>query len=335
MSHSLLDQSNRPLFIVGQEKNAGKTVTLNRLRNEAQRMSETGYGLCTVGWDGEVSDHLTGGDKPRVAIFEDDLVLTAGDMLRSASARFEVIWADSTRGRMGRLVIGRCLRAGQVELVGPPTIRALAHAIDIMQEAGARRVLIDGAADRRTPIGAVAHAHVGLALVCMPRESQAHFFERAQDTLRLYALPKTEITRPAELSGECIALQIGCEWRIASPEQAAHTGAELAPTAAWIGGPLTVHILESLSDLELGELVVDDPSRLFVAPLTIQRLADSGTRVTLWRRPTVDFISVRCDGGRLRSLPPLSTISGLRKRLAPLPCFDPWASTTLTGAAAC
>lgn len=328
---SLLSQSSHPLFIVGQEKSAGKTVALNRLRNEAHRLGEGGYGVCSVGWDGEFADHLTGGDKPRVCVFENDWVLTSADLLRTATARFELIWTDSLRGRMGRPVIGRCIRGGEVELVGPSTLKALTAAIGIMHEAGARRVLIDGAADRRTPIGAVPQAHVGLALMGVPRESMERFFDRVVDTVMLYTLPSTDLTRPASLLGESVAVCGPQGWQACAPEQLGHLDPTQTSGQVWIGGPLTVHVLESLSALPLKELVVDDPSRIFVAPRTIRRLTESGTRVSLWRRPTLDFIAVRCDGGRLRSLPPKATLEGLRERLAPLPCFDPWFSPETPG----
>lgn len=320
----LLTNSERPLFVVGSEKNAGKTATLNRIRAEARLEGLSGFGLCTAGWDGESSDHLTGDQKPKVTVFPNDLVLTTGDLLATAQARLELLWAGSLSGQAGRPVIGRCIRAGEVELVGPPTVAELGEALDRMTRLGARRVLVDGAADRKTPISAFPGAEVGLVFRPETGESVDDFARRVAQVVMLYQLPQYESPRPSGLRGEQVALGDGKTWTFHMPVDLDEESVQNGKLHTWLGGPLTLPLLDDLQDLGVKTIIVDDPSRLVLPSNRVNRGIEKGLSFQLGMRPSVSFVAVRCDGGKRRSLPPRETLKKLSDILAPIPVLDPW-----------
>jgi hypothetical protein len=51
---------------------------------------------------------------------------------------------------MGDLVLAEALTAGQVELAGPVTRRTMVEVVGLLDRAGADRILLDGALDRRS-----------------------------------------------------------------------------------------------------------------------------------------------------------------------------------------
>lgn len=322
----ILTDSARPLFIIGSRKNSGKTVVMNRLRDEAMREGEIGFGLCSAGWDGEAADHLTGAGKPAVTAYMGDLVMTAGALIATAEARFELLWAASVRGRMGRMLIGRCLREGRVELAGPASISALGDVVRRFESFGARRVLIDGAIDRRSPVGSVFAAEVGFAFRPKPRESPSAFAERAWNTVWLYRLPEASVESPGVLKGADIAFLSGDGWRIYDTESPGDPAIEGDGGTTWLGGPLTPPVLESLLRLKIARIVVDNPARLFVSETKLMRLLKRGLALELWKRPKPVFVAYRSDGGDSGSLPPGRTREEFKRRFGDLPCFDPWDS---------
>ncbi len=317
--------SSKPLFIVGSEKNAGKTVTLNHLRAEMQLSGQIGFGLVTTGWDGEGRDHLTGGEKPRVTAYPNDIVLTAADLLTRSSARFELLWSDSQRGQAGRLVLGRCVRSGEVELVGAPSVAMLAAIITRIHSLGVRRVLVDGAADRRTPISAFPGCQVGLAFRPRPHQSTEALTAEIEGQVSLYYLDETTLKRPKHLDGDEVAFALpNGNWDCVT-RHAVEAG-ELPEhvESVWIGGPFTPLLSEVLLDAGCRCIIVDDPSRIFVPPRRIEQLKRRGLAIQLGVRPELVFVSLRTNGGEQRSLPPIATLRALRSRLNEIPCFDPW-----------
>lgn len=331
MLAGLLKVIDRPLFIVGQEKNAGKTVTLNRLRSEARAESLQNFGLCTMGWDGELRDHLDGGIKPEVQVYKGDVVMTAGRLLARSSALIEVEWADSRSGRMGRFIIGRCLRGGSIELLGPSTVGELAHSLKRMSEMGAQRLLIDGAADRRTQIAAVKDSRVGLVFRPKTREALESFVVRIIDTLSCYRLETTTLKRPLGLKGEQIAISSDEAWHIVDPGNLAELSNNQSSDTIWLGSALTSTLLEALMASGFRHLVVDDPSRIFLPPAAVTRLMDKGFKLEVARKTEPAFVAVRSESGPGRSLAPGEILKRLEEALDGIPYFDPWVSAVKDG----
>ncbi len=320
----LISGSTLPLVLIGSEKGAGKTVTLNRLRAEARQAGLTAFGLMTAGWDGESRDHLTGKEKPRVTAYPDDLVLTAANCLTSAEARFELLWSDSISTPMGRMVLGRCKRSGYVELVAPPSGRQMAEAVARMQTEGVTRTLIDGAADRRTHIGITEDVEVGLVFRPLEKESIEAFTRRVSRTTELFGLDLATDAPPVKPHPHQIALHTQGGWRLLNASTFESDFATHQGETAWIGGPLTERLLQALPKRGVTHIVVRDPSRFFISETLVKRSTKRGLYFHLQHRPRLRFVAARCDGGTNRSLPPFDTLDSLRNALPGVPCFDPW-----------
>ncbi len=311
---------------MGCSKNAGKTAALNRLRSEAYRAGVSGFGLCTSGWDGEEADHLTGLEKPAVVAFEGDWVATSGRLFAKAAARFEILWAASESGRFGRMAVGRCTRPGRVQLVSPPSVRLLGDIIRRLREAGATRVLIDGAADRRTPISSVSDGAVGLVFSSVRHDSPERLARRVQDALERYRVPRTELPRPSDLTGHGIAYLKGGRWRRGTRFPSDWHDASDPPEAAWCGGPLTSGVLNDLSALGVRRIVVEDPSRIFLDRAGLALIRKRNTLLESGAVFPIEFVSIRCDADTSGSLPLRKSLDALRPICGDIPVFDPWAA---------
>jgi hypothetical protein len=135
--------------LVGVAKNCGKTTTLNAL---ARRQRELGraVGLISIGVDGESRDALIGTPKPAVHIAQGEWVVSAASALSMSTARFELVGSMGYSTPMGEALLARATDAGEVVLAGVRHLEDLARAQQLLLEAGAEVVFIDGAYGRVT-----------------------------------------------------------------------------------------------------------------------------------------------------------------------------------------
>ena len=149
-----------PVTVIGLCKNAGKTTAMRRLMAE---LGEECLGLTSVGRDGEGTDLVTGTEKPDLYIKKGDLFATARGMLTLCDATLEVVDLTDVMTPLGPVAVFRALSDGYVQLAGPSAAGQLPPLTDTFLALGARRVLIDGAAGRKSLAGAGVE---GVALLC-------------------------------------------------------------------------------------------------------------------------------------------------------------------------
>ncbi len=139
---------NRIVSIVGTFKNAGKTVTLNEIIAQA---GEKGIpiALISTGRDGEKRDVLTETEKPPVFVHKGTIIATVENAIKGEYAGLEIFSVTDYNTPMGRVVIGRVLEDGYVEISGPYSSRTIRSMCEEMLRFGAKLVLIDGSLDRR------------------------------------------------------------------------------------------------------------------------------------------------------------------------------------------
>ncbi len=140
---------HRALSIIGMCKNAGKTTVLGALLGPPERAGE-GLALTSIGRDGESRDVVTDTPKPPVYIGRGALIATAEGLLPMCDATREIVGATGIHTPMGEVVIFRALSDGYVQLGGPSMNSQLAWLRERFFVLGARRVVIDGAAGRRS-----------------------------------------------------------------------------------------------------------------------------------------------------------------------------------------
>ena len=144
---SLFENEHKIISIVGMAKNAGKTVTMNHLIQEMAQKNVV-VGLTSIGRDGERQDIVTKTDKPLIYVMKNTLIATAEMLFNLSEVKMAVLEVTSHQTSMGRVIIGRSLSDGFVQVGGPTTNSEIRAVSERMLALGADYVLVDGALDR-------------------------------------------------------------------------------------------------------------------------------------------------------------------------------------------
>lgn len=140
--------------VTGFEKGSGKTTFLNHALPIARQAGPVA--VFTIGVDGALKAREAGVPVPEILVQKGDVVLTTEPFARAASARFEVLDGLPGRTTLGRLLVGRAVRAGSVTLVGAEHFAQLAEVVArVRAEGWADSVLVDGAVNRITQVSAL------------------------------------------------------------------------------------------------------------------------------------------------------------------------------------
>ena len=140
------------LAIIGTEKNAGKTTVLNHLLATDRR---PGQAITSIGYDGEDIDQVTGTDKPVIYVGRGTLVATASDLIGQCDFTRELVRFTSLYTPLGEVVILRALSDGYAQIAGPSTTGQMTLLTRMLQQEKAGRIIIDGAAARRSTAAVV------------------------------------------------------------------------------------------------------------------------------------------------------------------------------------
>ena len=226
--------------MTGFEKGSGKTTLVGALRPHARLAGPVG--LFGIGVDGRLkADGPTRAATVRVE--EGDVVLTTDLFARSSSTRLELLEALPGRTSLGRPLLGRALRPGEVTLVGTESLSALASAIELsLREGWAASCLVDGAASRVTQVAALDGIRF-LYAVRVDGGNLARAAERLRALVALAALP-------------------------VEPEP--------PPGVVRLEGPLTEETLETLPPA-LRALSLEDFTKSFLPPASLLRLLGTVT----------------------------------------------------------
>ncbi|MBM7560949.1 lysine 5,6-aminomutase reactivase subunit KamB [Fusibacter tunisiensis] len=145
--YQLFENTYKIISIVGMAKNAGKTVTLNALI-ESLDQNGASVGLTSIGRDGERQDIVTKTDKPMIYVKKGTLIATAELLFGLSEVKMAVVEVTDHQTAMGRVIIGRTLADGYVQIGGPSSNSAVNAVAERMLGHGADYVLVDGALDR-------------------------------------------------------------------------------------------------------------------------------------------------------------------------------------------
>ena len=137
------------ISIVGMAKNAGKTVTLNAILDEAYENGKT-IGLTSIGRDGEKQDIVTCTDKPLIYVYEGSIIATPESLFEKSEAKMEVLEVTNFYTSMGKIIIGRVMMAGYIQIAGPCSNHEIMLSGEKMKSYGADLIIVDGAIDRKT-----------------------------------------------------------------------------------------------------------------------------------------------------------------------------------------
>jgi len=183
----------RTTFVVGPDKNVGKTTFLNLA---LKRVRGLGYrpAYLSVGVDGESFDQITGARKPSIVAAPRDFLATAESALERSPVSLSVIRTFPARTVLGRLVLGKVERGGALELIGPETNRQLTAILaSIGSETDSDATFVDGAANRVTPVSVASDACFVYTVIVR----QANVQRVARELLRLSRLDRLPVLNTA------------------------------------------------------------------------------------------------------------------------------------------
>ncbi len=136
------------ISIIGLAKNVGKTTTLNHLLQES--LQDQVIGVTSIGRDGEKYDVITELPKPRIYIKKGTFFATAKGSWERCEIESLLIKNTRISTPLGEINIYRALEDGHVELAGPSINSELSLVCSNLLKLGCKRVLIDGAFDRKS-----------------------------------------------------------------------------------------------------------------------------------------------------------------------------------------
>jgi hypothetical protein len=172
--------------VTGFGRGSGKTTLLNALLPVARRAGPVA--VFTIGVDGGLKAR-SGAGAAEVRVEAGDVVLTTDLLARASSARLEVLEALPGRSVLGRLLLGRAVRGGEVTLVGAEHLSALSEAMGVVRAEGwAASSLVDGAANRVTQVSALGDAAF-LFTLRVDRGNLSRVAERLRALVALADLP--------------------------------------------------------------------------------------------------------------------------------------------------
>ena len=138
----------RRVGFLGLAKNTGKTTAFNYVSGVLHERGER-CGLITTGRDGEATDLLFGNPKSPVEALPLQLLLTTGHEAGQSTADLRPIGDTRFNTSVGPLRTFEVIGKGRVVLVGPATCDELIVAIGSLIAGGCRRILVDGAINRK------------------------------------------------------------------------------------------------------------------------------------------------------------------------------------------
>ena len=144
----ILNNKYETISIVGLAKNAGKTVTLNYLIEEAENL-RVKIGITSTGRDGENLDLVTQTQKPSIFVTEGTYVATAKKTLMLSDAKTEILETTGISTPMGEVIIVKVRQKGNIQIAGPVQVTDMKYVAKRLKHYGSQIVFIDGAIDRK------------------------------------------------------------------------------------------------------------------------------------------------------------------------------------------
>jgi hypothetical protein len=269
----------KTISIVGTSKNAGKTVTMNQIIAEAAEKGIT-LGLVSTGRDGERRDVLTNTEKPPVYASKGSIITTVENSLdvgENERAGIEILEVTGYHTPMGKVVLGKVLEAGFVEISGPRSSATIKSMCEMMQGVGAELVLVDGSLDRRASAAPLVSEGTIIAAGAALSRSMETVIQKTKHIVSLYSIPKADemildiATQAVENKETVIVDENGC-CITAGTQTSLNSGTAIAELLAErskyviLSGSATFDTLKDivLSKKDKVQIVVKDATRIFV-----------------------------------------------------------------------
>lgn len=270
----------KTISIVGTSKNAGKTVAMNQIIAEATERGVT-LGLVSTGRDGERRDVLTNTEKPPVYASKGSIITTVenslGNVAESERAGIEILEVTGYNTPMGKVVLGKVIEAGYVEISGPRSSATIRQMCLMMQDLGADLVLVDGSLDRRASAAPFVSEGTIIATGAALSRNMEVVIQKTKHIVSLYSIPKADeiildiAARAVENKETVIVDGDGCCFT-ACTRTSLNSGAAIAEklteTSKYVilSGSATFDTLKDIvmSKRDKVQIIVKDATRIFI-----------------------------------------------------------------------
>jgi hypothetical protein len=325
---TLLAQYNT-VSIIGMSKNAGKTTVLNRLVAE---YGESGLkiGLTSIGRDGESVDVVTRTDKPEIYVTEGTIIATAAELLKKSDITKEVMQTTGINTPMGEVVFVRARSDGNVQIGGGSINSQIVRLCGEFRKLGAKKVLVDGAVSRKT---VSSPGVTDAAILCAGASHNTDMDKVVDDTAFAVELLTLEllsdrragkvIDNLPETSGKIIAIRPDGDFIPINIDEPSYIGNTIA--FIYIRGAVSDRVVDRLvmSNINLRDvkIIIEDGSKLFIKPQTLEKLKRRGSGVFTKQRINLVALTINPVSTFGFNFDKIKFMEAMRERVA-IPVFN-------------
>lgn len=328
----------KTISIVGTSKNAGKTVTMNEIIAQAGALGIT-LGLISTGRDGERRDVLTHTEKPPVYTKVGTVITTVEKAIVGAvdgdKADVEILEVTGFNTPMGKVVLGKVLEDGYVEISGPRSSATIKQACEMMRQAGAELIIIDGSLDRRASAAPLVSECTVIAAGASLSRSMDTVIQRTRHIASLYTTPKADqagLNAAAEAmeKGETIIIDDQGFSRSIASQTSLMSGSMIADSLnrnsryVILSGSATFETLKAIV-LNKGagvQVIVKDATRIFLSESELFMLTKMGMDIKVTENINVAAITVNPYSPEGYYFDPIKFLDKMREAIPNIPVFD-------------
>lgn len=331
----LIYPSNKIISIVGTFKNAGKTVTLNEIIAQAGERNIP-LALISTGRDGEKRDVLTETEKPPVFVRKGTIIATVENAIKGEYAGIEIFSVTDYNTPMGRVVIGRVLEDGYVEISGPYSSRTIRSMCDEMLGFGAKLVLIDGSLDRRASAAPFVSDGTVLATGASLARSQDLVIDKTLHIIKNYSIPRVEKSEIRDLAEDMVEqgmtgiidgdLTYTCVDTQTSLQSGSIIAQYLTKDTEYVvlSGSATIDTLRDVMQ-NAGKsikVVVKDGTRIFLTQREMHLLGKMGMHMRVLDSINIIAVTVNPYSPEGYYFDPVAFLENMRRAIPHIPVFD-------------
>lgn len=279
----------KSVSIVGLAKNAGKTVTLNYLIDEAYEKGLT-LGITSTGRDGESIDLVTQTEKPTIYVTEGMFVATAKKALMMSECKVEVLETTNISTPMGEVVLVKVRQGGNIQIAGPVSAKDMKHVMNRLRFYGAEVVLVDGAIDRKAVSSPVITDACIVATGAVLSRDMKKVIEKTVHAVECYSFSKPDddtIKQILLTNKTCIIQKDG---RVIVPDiETSITGCKKINESidkntayVFLKGAVTSISLKDIANnesLKNFEVIIEDGTKIFIEASTYNDLKRKGLKI--------------------------------------------------------
>jgi len=328
----------KTMSIVGTSKNAGKTVAMNEVIAEAAD-KDIILGLISTGRDGERRDVLTNTEKPSVYAKRGTIITTVEEALDGMTdgdnAGIEILDVTNFNTPMGKVVLGKVLEDGYVEISGPRSSETIKQACDMMRQAGAELIIVDGSLDRRASAAPLVSECTIIAAGASLSRNMDTVLQKTKHIVSLYTIPKADkeiisIAAKAVKKGETIVINELGDCKTVSTQTSLMCGGLVADNMSKdtkyvvLSGSAT---FETLNNIVLNkgagvQIIVKDATRIFLAENELFMLNKMSMDIKVLEDINIVAITVNPYSPEGYCFDPIEFLRKMRETIPSIPVFD-------------